>query len=173
MKNSLSQDIWILADTWSKSLFGRAFFRPKENLYWMLLTTWPRKTSGSLLNVRMHAISCQLRTFYDFTSKWGAGPQMKPLIFHVESFLVSLCLFHFMYQWTYPLSQESFRQRLSQGTFLVFIFFLLLLFWVEFSFTMHINSCLPVKCKNTIFIWISLWTIDLSLLSALDGKQKK
>ena len=54
-----------------------------------------------------------------------------------------------------------------------FHFFLLLLFWVEFSFTMHINSCLPVKCKNTIFIWISLWTIDLSLLSALDGKQKK
>lgn len=45
-----SRGIWILADTWSKSLFGLTFFRPKENLSWMFLTTWRRKTSGSRQN---------------------------------------------------------------------------------------------------------------------------
>ena len=35
----------------------------------MFLSTWPRKIPGSFENVRIHAISCQLTKFYNFTPK--------------------------------------------------------------------------------------------------------
>ena len=144
--------------------FDRCKTWPKSFLAWFLrqVTFWPILGQKTFLNVRMHATSCQLTMFYDFTSISETRSSMKPLMFYVGSFWFD-CDFYtiILYQWTYPLtrlSQGSFRHQLSQGTFLVFILFCFCLFfsWIFFHSAYQLLFSVPVKCTSTIFILSSL-----------------